>query len=67
MNPIHAHLVKTYLEYFNNFLTVEKFAAVYDIEETLAHSMIDKGRELYDFYSEYPSMKEALKNLGTGL
>lgn len=67
MNPIHTHLIKTYLEYTNNFLTVEKFAAVYDIEETLARSMIGKGRELYKFYSEYPSMKEALKKLGTGL
>lgn len=67
MNPIHAHVIKAYLEYSNDFLTVEVFASYYDIEETLARSMIDKGRELYKFYSEYPSMKEALKKLGTGL
>ena len=37
--------IKTlYRSWFNDFLTVEKFAEYYRIEESLAQDIIDKGR-----------------------
>ena len=36
---------KMYLDYFNNYLTVEKFAEHYGIGEILATDIIFQGRE----------------------
>ncbi len=39
--------IKTlYRSWFNDFLTVERFAEYYRIEESLADDIIDKGRSL---------------------
>ena len=38
-----------YLDYFNNYLTVEKFANDYDFNIELANKIINKGRELNDY------------------
>lgn len=38
--------IKTlYRSWFNDFLTVERFAEYYRIEESLANDIINKGRE----------------------
>ena len=36
--------VKYFLEYFNKFLTINKFAEYYDITELEAEKLINKGR-----------------------
>lgn len=40
-------LEKLYLDYFNNFLTIAKFASYYNISEELAIMMINQGREIH--------------------
>lgn len=35
-----------YLDYVNNFLTLERFAEHYSINEPLAREIINQGREL---------------------
>ena len=35
-----------YLDYFNNYLTVDKFAACYNITISKANQIIDKGRQI---------------------
>ena len=42
-NPI----VKMYLDYVNNYLTISVFAEHYLISNKLAKLLLDEGRELY--------------------
>lgn len=48
----HAHLIKEtelitmYVDYFNNFLSVERFAEYYSTTLDSAEFIINKGREL---------------------
>lgn len=35
-----------YLDYFNNYLTVDKFADCYNITISKANQIIDKGRQI---------------------
>lgn len=45
LNILTNEQIKTlYLSYFNDFLTVERFAEYYGIGEILAHDIINKGR-----------------------
>jgi hypothetical protein len=40
-------LTDLYLDYFNNFLTVEGFASHYNMPENLARELIVHAREIY--------------------
>jgi len=40
-------LKETYLDWFNNYLTVEGYAKAYNIDVKMAKNLILKGRELY--------------------
>lgn len=42
-----------YLDYVNNFITVEKFAEYYGITQTSAEFIIKTGREISHFELEY--------------
>lgn len=50
MSEINKLSEKMYLDYFNNFLTVEKFSEHYNIPEKLAIEIINNGRELRKVY-----------------
>ena len=39
-------IIEMYLDYFNNFLTVERFAEYYNISEKKADKIINLGRIL---------------------
>lgn len=41
-----TELISQYVDYFNNFLTVEKFAEYYAYPIDTANFIINKGREL---------------------
>jgi len=40
------YLNDLYLAYFNDFLTVERFAECYELPEDLSNRVIQKGREI---------------------
>lgn len=40
-------LEKLYLDYFNNFVSISKFASYYNISEELASMLIKQGREIH--------------------
>lgn len=40
----YAYYEEMYLDYFNNFLTVERFAEHYDIDVETANKIIESGR-----------------------
>lgn len=40
-----GEMLQMYLDYFNDFLTVERFAAYYGISEEFAREVIEIGRE----------------------
>tara|TARA_R100000541_G_scaffold12854_4_gene21425 strand:- start:51 stop:278 length:228 start_codon:yes stop_codon:yes gene_type:complete len=42
------HLDFIFMDWFNNFLTVERFAEYYDLEIKQAKKAIDAGREIHD-------------------
>jgi hypothetical protein len=37
---------KLYLDYFNNFLTVERFAEYYELDVITAQNVINEGRKI---------------------
>jgi hypothetical protein len=41
-------LIKMYLDYWNNFITVDKFATNYGLSTLKAHWVITTGRSLYN-------------------
>ncbi len=43
---ISNYIEALYLDYFNNYLTVEKFANDYNIHVELANKVIQKGRQI---------------------
>ena len=43
---ISNYVEALYLDYFNNYLTVEKFANDYEINVKLANKLIEKGRNI---------------------
>ncbi len=42
-----AHAIQCYLEFFNDYLTVAKFAEHKEISIKTAEGLINRGRELY--------------------
>lgn len=45
---VHDRIILMYLDYFNNFLTVDSFAEHYGIDRKKAINIIDRGRELFN-------------------
>jgi hypothetical protein len=44
--------IKMFLDFWNNFLSVEKFAEHYQLDEILANEIINQGRIVNNHYSE---------------
>ena len=40
--------IEMYLDWVNNFLTIECFAEYYEIEEDTARAIINEGREIHN-------------------
>ena len=45
---IHDRIILMYLDYWNTFLTVDKFAEQYNIDKNKANNIIERGRELFN-------------------
>lgn len=43
-----SDLIQMYLDWFNNFLTIPRFAEYYGISETFADEIIRQGRLVYE-------------------
>jgi hypothetical protein len=43
---LNKYLNEMYLDYFNNFISVERFAEYYNISETFALEVIEQGRQI---------------------
>lgn len=48
LDQTDEEIIKIYLDWVNNFLTLSKFAEYYNIDEIDAHYIIDLGRKLND-------------------
>lgn len=46
MKKLKQQIEKMYIDYFNNFLSVYRFAEYYEIDEDQAYRVIDIGRRL---------------------
>lgn len=46
MKKLKQHIENMYLDYFNNFLSVYRFAEYYDLELDTAERVINLGRKL---------------------
>lgn len=46
MKKLKQQIERMYIDYFNNFLSVYRFAEHYDIEPDHAHRIIELGRKL---------------------
>lgn len=44
-----ARIIELYLDWLNNFLTIEKFAEHYGMSEFQAKRLIDAGHYIYSF------------------
>ncbi len=45
---VHDRIILMYLDYWNNFLTVDSFAQYYNIDTNKASNIIVRGRELFN-------------------
>lgn len=45
---IKDHLQKVFLDWFNNFLTIARFAEHYGVDEETASHMIEAGRAIHE-------------------
>ena len=45
---IHDRIILMYLDYWNNFLTVDSFAQYYNIDRQKALNIIARGKKLFD-------------------
>lgn len=50
-------LIELYLDYFNSFLSVGKFAEHYSLDEDDASLLIEMGRKYYERQVEWEKMK----------
>jgi len=57
MNTLKLDIQALYLDYVNNFLTVEKFAEHYGISFQLADMIISEGKERHEFMVSLASSK----------
>ena len=48
--PFKGHVITAYLEYVNDFLTVERFSEYYGISVNFARATIEEGRKLLQEY-----------------
>lgn len=51
--------IQMYLDWFNNFLTIGRFAEYYGISESYAKSIIDQGREV--LAAQHDSQRNQIK------
>jgi len=60
-------LAKFYLQYLNDFLTVEKFAAYHGMSEQDATKLVEMGRKFHEELADKPNRKahQTVKDLGT--
>ncbi len=49
MKTLKEQMHAAYLDYVNNFITIEKFAEHYGISENLARVMIGEMRDYHEF------------------
>lgn len=56
-----------YLDYVNNFLTVNRFAEYYNLEVPQAYTLIKKGEEIQTLFSDLNKEMVFIENLKTGL
>ena len=45
---VHDRIILMYLDYWNNFLTVDSFAQYYNIDRQKALNIISRGYKLYN-------------------
>lgn len=45
---VHDRIILMYLDYWNNFLTVDSFAEYYNIDRNKALNIISRGYKLYN-------------------
>ena len=45
---VHDRIILMYLDYWNNFLTVDSFAQYYNIDRNKALNIISRGYKLYN-------------------
>ena len=43
---LNKYLNEMYLDYYNNFISVERFAEYYNISEAFALEVIEQGRQI---------------------
>lgn len=43
-------VIELYLDYVNNFLTIEKFAEHYNMDEKHAKRLIDLGKDIHEHH-----------------
>ena len=48
INTLKIELANLYLDYLNDFLTIERFAEYYDLSVTQATTLINLGREYHE-------------------
>lgn len=48
MNEVQKLAVKIYLDYVNNFLTIDALAEHYEISESLAYELYQEGKSLHN-------------------
>jgi hypothetical protein len=48
MKTLRQQIAAFYLEYLNNFLTVDRFAEYHDLSITQAQALIDLGRQFHN-------------------
>ena len=49
---VDSYLRALFLDFFNNYLTIELFAEHHDIDEDIAQRILDLGRRLHEKYVE---------------
>ena len=45
---VHDRIILMYLDYWNNFLTIDSFAQYYNIDRQKALNIISRGYKLYN-------------------
>ena len=48
LKKVHDRIILMYLDYWNNFLTVDSFAQYYNIDRQKALNVIARGKKLFD-------------------
>jgi transglutaminase-like putative cysteine protease len=50
MKQTNQHLRELYLDYLNNYLTVDKLAEHHEIDTSVASLLLDIGKQLHENY-----------------